>query len=328
MIMTFLEAAQDMFSSIMDKSDFSETSENLLTLKKELAEEYIKKMEKEKSDLFLSIGRDSVVDYLMDEGFTDGIHDAVVEQALNSLSWLSWDLKNFREKLNNAATEQEIADLKNQILTPSIESESQFQESESTPQDPDLTSEKESSTLEAANSGETEKSDTRVISSSEKKENLWNIEGFDAAKIQSSPFRKNPKTGVTLCAATAKFNAQQFWLTFPSGNAWDASTTKPTEKEYQSSLPASKIEERPKRNWSPLSISDFDAMKGVNVADIFPDSKSGYGHRAVAFRDKNGERMVLDPYIKVAWIASTEPKKLEEYMKSTKVFKSHFYAVG
>lgn len=328
MIMTFLEAAQDMFSSIMDKSDFSETSENLLTLKKELAEEYIKKMEKEKSDLFLSIGRDSVVDYLMDEGFTDGIHDAVVEQALNSLSWLSWDLKNFREKLNNAATEQEIADLKNQILTPSIESESQFQESESTPQDPDLTSEKESSTLEAANSGETEKSDTRVISSSEKKENLWNIEGFDATKIQSSPFRKNPKTGVTLCAATAKFNAQQFWLTFPSGNAWDASTTKPTEKEYQSSLPASKIEERPKRNWSPLSISDFDAMKGVNVADIFPDSKSGYGHRAVAFRDKNGERMVLDPYIKVAWIASTEPKKLEEYMKSTKVFKSHFYAVG
>ncbi len=326
--MTFLEAAQDMFSSIMDKSDFSETSENLLTLKKELAEEYIKKMEKEKSDLFLSIGRDSVVDYLMDEGFTDGIHDAVVEQALNSLSWLSWDLKNFREKLNNAATEQEIADLKNQILTPSIESESQFQESESTPQDPDLTSEKESSTLEAANSGETEKSDTRVISSSEKKENLWNIEGFDATKIQSSPFRKNPKTGVTLCAATAKFNAQQFWLTFPSGNAWDASTTKPTEKEYQSSLPASKIEERPKRNWSPLSISDFDAMKGVNVADIFPDSKSGYGHRAVAFRDKNGERMVLDPYIKVAWIASTEPKKLEEYMKSTKVFKSHFYAVG
>jgi hypothetical protein len=57
-------------------------------------------------------------------------------------------------------------------LTPSIESESQFQESESTPQDPDLTSEKESSTLEAANSEETTKSATRAISSSEKKENL------------------------------------------------------------------------------------------------------------------------------------------------------------
>ena len=170
--------------------------------------------------------------------------------------------------------------------------------------------------------------DSWLVVSSEKKENLWRVEGFDVAKIHSEPARKNPKTWVTLCAATAKFNAQKFGLTFPSGNAWDASTTKPTEKEYQSSLPASKIEERPKRNWSPLSISDFDAMKGVNVADIFPDSKSGYGHRAVAFRDKNGERMVLDPYIKVAWIASTEPKKLEEYMKSTKVFKSHFYAVG
>jgi hypothetical protein len=87
--MTFLEAAKNVFSSIIDKADISETSENLLALKKELAEEYIKKMEKEKSDIFLSIGRDSVVDYLVDEGFTDGIHDAVVEQALNSLSSLS-----------------------------------------------------------------------------------------------------------------------------------------------------------------------------------------------------------------------------------------------
>ena len=306
----------------------SETEEKLQELRKELAESYVQKIEKEKPDLFLSIGRDSVVDYLVDEGFTDGIHDAVVEQALNSLSSLSWDLKNFREKLNNAATEQEIADLKNQILTPSIESESPSQDPDSTPQDPDPISDTDPSASQVANSEETEKSDTRAISSSEKKENLWNIEGFDATKIQSSPFRKNPKTGVTLCAATAKFNAQQFWLTFPSGNAWDASTAKPTEKEYQTSLPASKIGEKPNRNWTPLSISDFDAMKGVNVADIFPDSKSGYGHRAVAFRDKNGEWMVLDPYIKVPWMTSTAPKKLEEYMKSTKVFKSHFYAVG
>ena len=306
----------------------SETEEKLQELRKELAESYVQKIEKEKPDLFLSIGRDSVVDYLVDEGFTDGIHDAVVEQALNSLSSLSWDLKNFREKLNNATTEQEIADLKNQILTPSIESESPSQDPDSTPQDPDPISETDSSASQVANSEETVKSGTRAISYSEKKENLWNIEGFDATKIQSSPFRKNPKTGVTLCAATAKFNAQKFWLTFPSGNAWDASTAKPTEKEYQTSLPVSKIGEKPNRNWTPLSISDFDAMKGVNVADIFPDSKSGYGHRAVAFRDKNGEWMVLDPYIKVPWTTSTEPKRLEDYMKSRKVFKSHFYAVG
>ena len=47
--MTFLEAAKNVFSSIIDKADVSETSENLLALKKELAEEYIKKMEKEKN---------------------------------------------------------------------------------------------------------------------------------------------------------------------------------------------------------------------------------------------------------------------------------------
>ncbi len=315
---TFLETMQEVFSPAEDH----ETSEKLLDLKKELAEEYVQRLEKEKSDLFLSVGRDIVIDYLVDEkGIGDVFNDTLIGKAMESLSSLSSDFKNFREKLNNATTEQEITDLKNQILTPSIESESPSQ-------DPDPISDTDSSASQVTNSEETVKSDTKTISSSEKKENLWNIEGFDATKIQSSPFRKNPKTGVTLCAATAKFNAQKFWLTFPSGNAWDASTVKPTEKEYQTSLPASKIGEKPNRNWSPLSISDFDAMKGVNVADIFPDSKSGYGHRAVAFRDKNGEWMVLDPYIKVPWTTSTEPKRLEDYMKSRKVFKSHFYAVG
>ena len=169
--------------------------------------------------------------------------------------------------------------------------------------------------------------DSWLVVSREKKENLWRVEGFDVAKIHSVPARKNPKTWVTLCAATAKFNAQKFGLTFPSGNAWDASTSKPIEQEYRASLPISKKEERPNWNWKPLSIADFDAMKDVNVADIYPDSKSKYGHRAVAFRDQTGEWMVLDPYIKVPWTDATEPKKLEDYMKIRKVFKGHFYAV-
>ena len=169
--------------------------------------------------------------------------------------------------------------------------------------------------------------DSWLVVSREKKENLWRVEGFDVAKIHSAPARKNPKTWVTLCAATAKFNAQKFGLTFPSGNAWDASTSKPIEQEYRASLPISKKEERPNWNWKPLSIADFDAMKDVNVADIYPDSKSKYGHRAVAFRDQTGEWMVLDPYIKVPWTDATEPKKLEDYMKIRKVYKAHFYAV-
>ena len=50
-----------------------ETEAQLQEFRKEIAESYVQKLEKEKSDLFLSIGRDLVVDYLVDEGFTDSI---------------------------------------------------------------------------------------------------------------------------------------------------------------------------------------------------------------------------------------------------------------
>ena len=59
----------------------------------------------------------------------------------------------------------------------------------------------------------------------------------------------------------------------------------PTAENYKTTLPVDKKTDRPQRSREPLTIEDFDAMEGVNVADIFPDSKSQYGHRAVAFRD-------------------------------------------
>ena len=68
-------------------------------------------------------------------------------------------------------------------------------------------------------------------------------------------------------------------------------------------------------------------MKDVNVADIYPDSKSKYGHRAVAFRDQSGEWMVLDPYVKVSGTKSTDPKPLKDYVEERPVLKAHFYAV-
>lgn len=148
--------------------------------------------------------------------------------------------------------------------------------------------------------------------------------GFNASKIQSSPFERS-RSGTTLCAKTAKENAEKFGIELPSGNARDASQEVPTAENYKTTLPADKKTDRPQRSREPLTIEDFNAMEGVNVADIYPDSKSKYGHRAVAFRDISGERMVLDPYIKVNGVRDTKPKKLEDYMQARKVFKSHFY---
>lgn len=92
-----------------------ETEAQLQGFRKEIAESYVQKLEKEKSDLFLSIGRDLIVDYLVDEGFTDSIHDAFVEKVLISLSSNFSDLKEFRDKLKNATTDDVLSSLKIEI---------------------------------------------------------------------------------------------------------------------------------------------------------------------------------------------------------------------
>ena len=360
--MNVVDSVKDIIVSL---NEDPETEAKLQMLRKEIAREYVKKLKKEKPDILITVAEDKVLDYLIDDWFTDQFHDAAVGKMIDVMSWFSGELKEFREKLNSASTEDELIVLKSQIGVGEEPKENQWSSVTEENQWSSVTEEnqwssvieenqwssvieenqwssviEENQNIDNGDGMEEAKElsqssqfntfnhlDSWLVVSREKKENLWRVEGFDVAKIHSAPARKNPKTWVTLCAATAKFNAQKFGLTFPSGNAWDASTSKPIEQEYRASLPISKKEERPNWNWKPLSIADFDAMKDVNVADIYPDSKSKYGHRAVAFRDQTGEWMVLDPYIKVPWTDATEPKKLEDYMKIRKVFKGHFYAV-
>lgn len=324
--MNVLDSVKDIIVSL---NEDPEIEAKLQMLRKEIAREYVKKLKKEKPDVLITVAEDKVLDYLIDDWFTDQFHDAAVGKMIDFMSWFAGELKEFREKLNRASTEDELIVLKSQIGVGEEPKENQWssviEENQNIDNGDGMEETKELSQSSQFNTFN--HLDSWLVVSREKKENLWRVEGFDVAKIHSAPARKNPKTWVTLCAATAKFNAQKFGLTFPSGNAWDASTSKPIEQEYRASLPMSKKEERPNWNWKPLSIADFDAMKDVNVADIYPDSKSKYGHRAVAFRDQTGEWMVLDPYIKVPWTDATEPKKLEDYMKIRKVFKGHFYAV-
>ncbi len=59
----------------------------------------------------------------------------------------------------------------------------------------------------------------------------------------------------------------------------------PNSPNYQMTIPESKKALRPSPNWSPLAIDTFNEVEGVNVADIYVDSKSPHGHRAIAFRD-------------------------------------------
>ena len=326
--MTLFEAVKDLMEFA---NEDPEVTKALQSLKRDIAKDYVARLKEKNPAFFLMISEDIVVDYLLDEGILDQIHDTFVGKILEIMPWFARELKEVKEWLKSASTQEELARLKYKIWLESTSAENQESADNVSQWNHDFENwdRKESEEkLRSSQSGSFNKHWVWSFASfAEKKENLWKVEGFDATKFLSDPARKNPQTWVTLCAATAKFNAQKFGLTFPSGNAWDASTSKPIEQEYRASLPAFKKEERPNSTWEPLSIADFDAMKDVNVADIYPDSKSKYGHRAVAFRDQTGEWMVLDPYIKVPWTDATEPKKLEDYMKVRKVFKGHFYAV-
>lgn len=113
--MSIFEGLKDIVSSLKESP---ETKAQLQELRKEVATGYVEKLKKEKSDLMLTVAEDQVLDYLIDDGITDQLHDAVVGKLLESMSGLSPDLKEFREKLNKASTKEELEVLKSQITTP------------------------------------------------------------------------------------------------------------------------------------------------------------------------------------------------------------------
>lgn len=156
---------------------------------------------------------------------------------------------------------------------------------------------------------------------------IWegdNFLGTDISEIESQPFYKNPDSWVTRCAATARFNALDFWIDLPWWNAYDAwekpgSLTKKT-------IPQSRQNEKPSSSWPPLNKNQFpNADSDINFADLYTSSSSWYWHRVVGFKDSNWQWYVLDPYTRVNWVLNSTPKKLEKYMEKRKVIKSHFY---
>lgn len=159
-------------------SEDSEAKEKLQDLKKEVAKIYLEKLEQEKPDLVLAVANDLVLDYLIDDGFTDKIHDAFVGNALTSASAQSADLKAFREKLNKASTAEELELLKSEIQTP------KDKKSDPSPENLQEQSQVSSPSSEASPTPSTEN----------KAENLGSAEGFNATKVDSEPARKNPKT--------------------------------------------------------------------------------------------------------------------------------------
>lgn len=149
------------------------------------------------------------------------------------------------------------------------------------------------------------------------------------SEIESQPYYKNPEEGgTTRCSATAQFNGLDFGLTLPTGNAYDAWSKVPTISAYTDTIPSWNQAEKPSANWPAIAIDNFIPTDDSNFADIYTSSQSGYGHRAIAFKDSLWEWYVLDPYTRVNWILDGSPKKLDDYMNQRKVVKSNFYTAS
>lgn len=120
--MTLFKAVKDLMEFV---NEDPEVTKALQSLKRDIAEKYVTQLKEKKPDFFLMVAEDKVVDYLLDEGMLDQFHDAAVAKILETMSWSAGELKEFRQKLNSASTEGELANLKSQIWLESTTSENQ-----------------------------------------------------------------------------------------------------------------------------------------------------------------------------------------------------------
>jgi len=93
------------------------TSDELIQLKKEMANRVIDKMQEKKWDFSFSIGKDMIVDYLVDEGLKDSLKDELILwNLLNVFTSSSDDLKNLRGEIVNLKTAEELKDFEEKLI--------------------------------------------------------------------------------------------------------------------------------------------------------------------------------------------------------------------
>ena len=146
---------------------------------------------------------------------------------------------------------------------------------------------------------------------------IWNI--------VSHPTIKNEDTESYCCSKTARLNGLHFWISLPRWNAYNAWIL-PTTWIIEI-IPKEKSWKKPNRSRIAIEEWEFNLVNpSANFADIYAESSSSYGHRAIAIRDTEWKRYILDPYIRINGKKSLKPIKLKDYItKWRKILKAHFY---
>ena len=116
MVMTLSDLWDAIQDLVSDNSE-SETEDQLLELKKELAERMADKFWNK--DIFMIFWKDLVVDYLVDEWTLDKLNDAFKGWILNIFSSSMEELKNLRQKIKDAKTEEDLKALESSFFSTS-----------------------------------------------------------------------------------------------------------------------------------------------------------------------------------------------------------------
>ena len=120
--MTLFEAVKDLMEFV---NEDPEVTKALQSLKRDIAKDYVTQLKEKKPDFFLMVAEDKVVDYLLDEGILDQIHDTFVGKILEIMPWFARELKEVKEWLKSASTQEELARLKYKIWLESTSAENQ-----------------------------------------------------------------------------------------------------------------------------------------------------------------------------------------------------------
>ena len=100
------------------ENENNETSDELLNLKKELAEEIVDKLLEKDLNISSYLFKWSIADYLVnDDTFSDKVHDEVLMWNFWKEAWIiTPELKKYREMISNAKTKDDLENLKTTIF--------------------------------------------------------------------------------------------------------------------------------------------------------------------------------------------------------------------
>ena len=229
------------------ENDNDESSDELLELKKKLAEEIVKKLQEKDSSLLTSMLEWRITDYLVDENtIWDILHDKLLLWGLWKSAWIITPiLTKYREMLSKAKTKDDLENLKITIFNEIWEDNKNSSNNQTSTENNQNSSNNQTSSKNNQNTSSNQISNNSKTTSNWSNTSWWTSE---KAKVDTS----GQKYEIDHFNITASFEAREMWNKLK----WKE---KPDLEPFSCAMKAYKTE---KANWhlkntKYLTVVDF-----------------------------------------------------------------------